>query len=282
MALLELNLSSRETSLQNLEKLPKLSPLLMQFIALVAKPRCEVAELAALIEKDAVLSAQVLERANSAWFGRVQPIRSLQHAIAMLGIGTMRRFALGSSISNLFAREKTAPSFSMARFNLHSVEAGTLVELLAEAIPVPGRASGFIAGLLHDIGTLLIATHMPKRFEEVLAMAAISGEPLLECERQLLGTDHAELSALVISRWDLDDLIQAAAREHHAPPDRVDLTLLVHKADKFVDYLGMSVLPATAPPQEPPTLDFPGVKYPMARVQQRFQAEWSNLWNLLQ
>lgn len=74
MALLELNLSSRETSLQNLEKLPKLSPLLMQFIALVAKPRCEVAELAALIEKDAVLSAQVLERANSAWFGRVQPI----------------------------------------------------------------------------------------------------------------------------------------------------------------------------------------------------------------
>lgn len=290
MALLALNLSSREVSLKNLDKLPRLSPLMMQFISLLAQPGCEVEDLVSVVEKDAVLSAQILQRANSALFGRIQRIRSVQHAIAMLGIGTMRRFALGSSISNLFSRQQTAPSFSISRFNVHSVATGTLVEILAEELPVQARGSAFISGLLHDIGKLLIATQMPKRFEEVLEMAAISGDPLIECERQLLGTDHAEMSALAIERWELDEAIGVAAHHHHQPEmakdaertpvNRISLTQVVHTADAFVNYLGMSVLPAIAAPNVVPALEFAGFPYPSARVKDRFHAEWKNLWTL--
>lgn len=293
MALLTLNLSSREAALKNLDKLPRLSPLLIQFLGLLAQPGCDIAELVSVVEKDALLSAQILQKANSAAFARIQPINSVHHAVAMLGVGTMRRFALGSSISNLFARQQTAASFSMSRFNLHSVATGTLVELLAEELPMESRNSAFIAGLLHDIGELLIAVHMPKAYEVVLAMTAVAGASQIECERELLGTDHAELSALAISRWELDAAINVSARHHHEPANaepaeqvpssRVGLTMVVHKADEWVDYLGMSVLPPRATnPMEAPSLEFPGIAYPNARVQERFQAEWKNLANLFQ
>lgn len=289
MALLSLNLVKREDSLKNLEKLPKLSPLLVQFLGLVSQPGCEVGELAALVEKDTVLSAQILQKANSAVFGRIQPIHSVQHAMAMLGVGTMRRFALGLSLSNLFGRQQGARSFSMRRFNLHSVATGTLVELLAEELPVPSRHSAFVAGLMHDIGKLLIAVHMPKQFEDVLALSAITHDPPTECERQLMGIDHAELSALACSRWDLDDAIVAAARYHHEPQKAADvervppghrgLSMVVHKADAFVNSLGLGVLPPGAAPTEWPDLDF-GIKYDSARVEQRFETERKSLRKL--
>jgi putative nucleotidyltransferase with HDIG domain len=289
MALVTLNLSSREDSLKNLDKLPRLSPLLVQFLGLVSRPNCEVSELAAVVGKDALLSAQILQKANSAVFGRVQPINTVHHAIAMLGVGIMRRFALGSSISNLFSRQRTAPSFSMTRFNLHSVATGTLVELLADELPVASRESALVAGLLHDLGKLLIAVHMPRQFEDTLGVSRISGVSALESERQLMGTDHAELSALATERWDLDAAITIAARHHHEPANAkesenvpegtISLTLVVHKADAFVNYLGMSVLPPVAAPSEPPDLDF-GIPYSEERVRERFQAEWKNLLNL--
>lgn len=289
MAQVSLTLSTREASLKSLDKLPRLSPLLARFLGLLAHPGCDLAELVSVVEKDALLSAQILQRANSAIFGRTQPIHSVHHAVALLGVGTMRRFALGCSVSNLFARQSTPPNFSMTRFNLHSVATGTLTELLSEELPNQDASPAFIAGLMHDIGLLLIAAHMPKQFEEVLSMAAVTGGTEIECERELLGTDHAELSAMAISRWDLEDAITIAVRDHEEPdgvglaegdpPGRTALTTLVRRADEFVNYLGMSVLPPRSAPPVPPSLDFAGVN--AARVQQRFHSEWNNLWNLL-
>jgi HD-like signal output (HDOD) protein len=289
MALVSLSLMSREDSLKNLDKLPKLSPLMMQFLGLVSQPGCEVGELAALVEKDTLLTSQILQKANSAVFGRVTTIYSVQHAIAMLGLGTMRRFAFGLSLSNLFGKLKSARSFSMRRFNLHSVATGTLVELLAEELPVISRQSAFVAGLLHDIGKLMIAVHMPRQFEDVLSLAALTKETAPSCERQLLGVDHAELSSLAVSRWDLSDSIVQAARFHHdpekaksvekVPAGQVSLTMVVHKADAFVNSLGLSVLPPGAAPAVWPDLDF-GVRYPAAKVQQRFETEKQSLRKL--
>jgi len=247
MELLALNLSQREDSLKYLDKLPRLSPLMLQFLGLVSRPNCEVSELASVVEKDALLSAQILQKANSAVFGRIQPIHTVHHAVAMLGVGTMRRFALGSSISNLFSRQQIAPNFSMSRFSLHSIATGTLVEFLAEELPIASRQGALVTGLLHDLGKLLIATHMPRQFENILSTSCLTGAPLIESERLLLGTDHAELSALATARWDLDEAITVAVRHHHdplhakefekVPPGYVSLALVVHKADAFVNHL---------------------------------------------
>jgi HD-like signal output (HDOD) protein len=282
--------TTRERTLKCLERLPSLSPLMTQLLSKLARPNCDVAELTALVEKDAMLTAQILRLSNSALFGRSQPIHSVQHAIALVGVTSMRKFVLGASISNIFSRFRTAPNFSMARFNLHSVATGTLVERISNEIPLEQPGLAFIAGLLHDVGKLLIAVSMPKQYEDILGIVAVTGAPLIACERAVLGTDHAELSGLAISRWELADPIRLAACHHHEPeraeeeertgPGKLSLTLAVHKADTFINALGMSVFPAKRQEGEDPSLDFPGFRFSGERLIHEFQSELTGLTEL--
>jgi HD-like signal output (HDOD) protein len=282
---------SRQQMLKSLDRLPKMSPMTMRLLSRLAHRDCEVSELAALVEQDALLSAQLLRLANSAAFGRLQTIENIPHAITMVGIAMMRKMALGFSITNLFSRVRTAPSFSMVRFNLHSIATATLAELLAAEAPVEHPYSSFIAGLLHDVGKLLIAVSAPNIYEEMLAIAAINRTPLLELECEALSMDHAELSQLAISRWELPEPIQWAARFHHIPdqaqsverpaPGRIGLSMAIHKANAFVNHLGMSVLPNLAAPPEAPSLAIPGFRIAEELILQRFEDEWVHLGELV-
>ena len=282
--------SVRAQTLQCLDRLPMLSPLMTQLLAQLSRRNCEVQDLAQTVERDPVLSGQILRLANSAIFGRLRPVASVRHAIAMVGFGAMRKFALASSISNLFSRTKVAASFSMRRFNVHSVATATLLELLAEEVPFESSSDAFLAGLLHDIGKLLIAFGLPHRCEEILQLQAVTGGTLVEAERDVLGIDHAELSALAVSRWELSEAIQWAACYHHQPEEgaaterphaqKARLSLGVHCADAYVNHLGMSVLPASIASGKAPALKIPGFAFPEERVLERFGQEIQRLGDL--
>jgi HD-like signal output (HDOD) protein len=283
-------LSTREQTLKSLEHLPRMSPMMAQLLSKLAKRNCDVPGVASVVEKDTMLSAQVLRLANSAVFGRKAPIAQVKHAIAMVGVGTMRKFALGSSISNLFSRFKAAHEFSITRFNLHSVAVATLTELMTDELPVQFAEGAFIAGLLHDVGKLLIAVSQPKQYGEILAMHAVSDLTLIECERSILGTDHAELSGVAIRRWDMAEPVRVAAYFHHEPEKAVELegtgsrkiglSALVNRADAFINYLGMSVPPPGMFAGERPSLAFEGFKYSEKRLLQRFELEWQGMGDL--
>ena len=118
-------------------------------------------------------------------------------------------------------------------------------------------------------------------------MCAVNLCPLVESERAVLGIDHAELSGMAISRWELSEAVQLAAIDHHAPPApgesgfprRVPLSVGVHRADALVNQLGMSVLPPL-PAQEAPSLEIPGVHFDSGRVLDRFRGDIQNLSDL--
>jgi HD-like signal output (HDOD) protein len=272
---------SRKKALLSLERVPALSPTATQLLGRLARRNCEVRELADMIERDPLLSAQILAIANSAAFGRAHQISSIKHAIAMIGLGAVRKFALAKSISNLFGKRKLAPSFSITRFNLHSVATGMFLELLAEVVPLEDEEDAFLAGLFHDVGKLVIAVALPNEYEDILATSALTGEPLLEVERQLLQTDHAELSALAVDYWGLGEPIRAAAAYHHAPEEspavsgKVSLPMAVSKVDAVVNAAGMSLLPAPPLQREVPPLTFDGFSFDQAALIERFATEWT-------
>jgi HD-like signal output (HDOD) protein len=165
------------------------------------------------------------------------------------------------------------------------VATGTLVELISDEIEVELPSGAFIAGLLHDVGKLLIAVSMPARYEDILGVVAVTGAPLIACEREVLGTDHAELSGLAISRWELAEPIRLAACHHHKPEraaesGRLSLTLAVHQADAFINDLGMSVFPMKPRESEAPSLDFPGFRFSRERVIEKFEPELKGLAEL--
>jgi HD-like signal output (HDOD) protein len=272
---------SRKQAMLSLERVPPLSSTATQLLGRLARRNCEIRELAELIERDPLLSAQILAIANSAAFGRAQQISSIQHAIAMIGMGAVRKFALARSISNLFGRRKIAPSFSITRFNLHAVATGTLLELLSDYVPLEDAEDAFLAGLFHDVGKLVIAVGLPEQYETILTTAAVTCESILESERRVLHTDHAELSAMAVDYWGLGEAIRSAAAYHHepeqapAPLGKVSLALAVSKADALVNAAGMSLLPAPPLTQGLPALEFEGFPLDQEMLIERFAAEWS-------
>ena len=270
----------RAQTLRCLDSLPKMSPMVANLLAQLSRRNCEIPELAETVERDPMLSGQILRLANSAIFGRLRPVSSVRHAIAMIGMGALRKFALGSSISNLFSGTRLAKHFSLRRFNVHSVATATLLELLSGELPFESGEDAFLAGLLHDIGKLLIAASFPQQYDDILALAAVNGATLIEAERDILGIDHAELSSLAISRWELSEAIQSAARDHHQPREcarKPGLSLGVHHADAYINHLGMSVLPLPLRCQKADTLAIPGFAFSQERVLQSFEQEIQTL-----
>ncbi len=260
---------------------------------------CDLSEVASLIEKDPVLSGQVVQSANSAAFNRLKEVESVRHAIVMVGVGSVRKFALARTLSNLFSRRSAAPAFSMTRFNLHSVAVGAMVELLADEVPLEYPQGAFLSGLLHDVGTLIMAVAMPEQYASVLEVAAVTGEDSITCEEGVTGTNHAELSSLALGRWGLAEPIQEAAAWHHLPeapppvlderpvPDKqparrkqaacVPLSLAVHQADALVDMLGMSIERPRATDQPTLKIEFPGHEFNQKRLLERFAFEWKTV-----
>ncbi|HEY4361291.1 MAG TPA: HDOD domain-containing protein [Bryobacteraceae bacterium] len=279
--------SMRSRTLQCMDKLPRLSPATSQLLARLARPQCSVSDLTSLVERDPVLCGQILRLANSAAFGRARPITTVHHAIAMVGVGTMRKFTLASSFSNLFTRQRKPNGFSVARFNMHAVAVATLAELLAEELPMESAQGTFVAGLLHDIGKVLIAVNLPAEFEHTLEVAAVSGSPMLECERDILGATHAELSGLAASRWELSDAIVWAVTHHHDPDQaaalertsrgRVGLSRVIHQANAFVNSLGMTALTVAPPQGAPHALEFPVSSFSPVRALKQFELQLKTL-----
>jgi len=264
------------------DKLPKMSPLTMQMLRVLTNPDCSVGELTDIAGKDAALSARILRTANSASFARLQTITSVRHAITIQGIGLLRKFVLGASLSNLFSRIKGSGLFSMLRFNLHSVATGTLLEILTEEMPVENAHQAFIAGMLHDVGQLVFAVNCPKEYDQVLELAAVTGESRVVCERKLLGIDHAELSALAIRRWGLDEELAHAVSLHHegeaqGESRRLRLSLAIKQADEFVNSLGISALPPVSDSHAPHIFAFDDFPFSDERVRSRFEEEWLKL-----
>jgi hypothetical protein len=165
-----------------------------------------------------------------------------------------------------------------------------MVEAIAEEVPVEFAEGAFIAGILHDVGRLLIAVTLPDDFETIASLFALGDVPLIQCEREVLEVDHAELSALAIGRWDLAEPIQRALRFHHEPEGaptepnsgsgKVSLSLVINRADTFINYLGLSVLRPPALHDKPPSLDFPGFPYSQARALETFEREWKTVGDL--
>ena len=275
--------SMRAQTLRCLDSLPKMSPMVAHLLAQLSRRNCEIHDLAETVERDPVLSAQVLRLANSAIFGRLRPVSSVRHAIAMIGTGALRKFALGSSISNLFSRTKLAKHFSVRRFNVHSVATATLLELLSEELPFESGEDAFLAGLMHDIGKMLVASSFPQQYDDILALTAVNGATLIEAERDVLGIDHAELSSLAILRWDLSEAIQTAAYDHHQPREsagKPGLSLGIHYVDAYINHLGMSVLPLPLPCQKADSLEIPGFAFSQERVLEGFAREIQTLGKL--
>ena len=237
---------ARQRAIDSLSKLPPFSPILSKLLASLVGEDVSFMVLGDLIEKDTVMSATILKVVNSAAYARRGSVNSVRRALSVLGIGKIRNTVLAMSISRMMNQAKPPAGWSMERFNKHAAAVAMLGDLLAQKVDTEYPEGAFVAGLLHDIGRLLIAMGLPREYAEISRLYRQSDRPWFECEKEVLGFHHAGLSADAMGEWKLPDPIREAILWHHEPPaiqagKPVPLALVLRAANVFVDALGHSI-----------------------------------------
>lgn len=283
MTILGAGVAYEDQVLRRLDRLPPFSPILNRLLATLAKEDVSFAELADVIEKDTVIAGNVLRLVNSALYGFQGTVNSVRHAVAILGLVKLRNAVMSLSISRMWRSVRTPEGWSTASFNVHSVATGILSDLLAQRLPAPYPEGAFVAGLLHDIGKLLIAISLPREYAMIQALFEAGEQSIEECEREIIGTTHAVLSGAALGKWNLPPPIQRAVTFHHAPDEandgQLDLSHVVHAADQLAIDLGHAVLSAGSKQGKTSekTLETLGISGHIPRLLEQFQQEFEVL-----
>lgn len=242
---------AQQAILAKLSDLPPFSPVLNKLLASLGDENFSYGQLGALIEQDMVLSGNVLRLVNSAAYGRRVEVMAISKAIAMLGVNKLRNLVLTLSVANMWRRVKLDHDWSLERFNAHELSTAILSDLIAQRVALQFPEGAFLAGLLHDLGKLLVVMASPADHLDIEVQMARTGCSLLEAERLILGIDHAALSAEALAIWKLPATLQRAVRDHHAPVHG-ELSMVISVADDCVNRLGLGIV---APPEMPQAPD---------------------------
>jgi putative nucleotidyltransferase with HDIG domain len=222
--------------------------LVAELLASLDREDMQLDDLARRIGQDQAIAAKVLRLANSSFFGLQGKVASLVQAAVVLGVRNLRSLAIGAGVVAPFAGLKTA-GFDLGQFWRHSVGVGACARTLAARADENGEFA-FTAGLLHDIGRLVLIAGFPGEYAEVLRQRATNDAFLIDAERSALGIDHAEVGAALATRWKFPSPITAAVADHHAiRGDSTKLACLVHCADVMANALDFGAAPeALVPP----------------------------------
>ncbi len=224
-----------------IRQLPTFSTILVRLSEVINDERSGSADLERVLRTDPALTANILRVANSAYFGCPWAIRSIGHALAMLGRDGVFRAAASASLAGVVPKRIPGYEIDALAFWQHSIAVAVLAERLAGELEIDHTEVVFTAGLLHDIGKLVIGLSLSEASHEVLDRVRGNDGAFVAAEREVLGTDHAEVGDALASHWQLPAEIRSAIRWHHDPAGaRFDRTLvaLVHVADGLAHMLG--------------------------------------------
>jgi putative nucleotidyltransferase with HDIG domain len=238
---LALNDKRRELILKRVREIPSLPEVVNKIIQLLGQPHTSAAEISKLISYDPGLTSRVLRMVNSASYGIQRQITSIQHAIMILGFNTVRGLVLSASIFKLFAGGKKSGLFDPMAYWRHSMLTAMLGRLVCKAYALPEGDEAFSAGMLHDIGKLVLHEHFTADYNLVQRLALEHhclphGERFLLLERQGVGTNHSDIGAQLAVKWKLPATLTEVIQHHHHPERAVlnaNLTYVVALANKL-------------------------------------------------
>lgn len=200
--------------------LPSMPQVLLRLLRLTEDDRASMDEMAVVVGQDPALSAHVLIAANSAALRRGYELKTLDQCLVALGTRLVRTIAACLAVQNAFARTVGDQNYDLAGFWSHSLQVGELSRGIALALDRSDHEEAYLAGLLHDVGQLLLLGGMGGRYGALLAWSR-DEEALLALERPELGTDHAAVGAWLVDQWRLSSFMADAVLFHHRAPGEI-------------------------------------------------------------
>jgi putative nucleotidyltransferase with HDIG domain len=231
---------SRDQVSARLKQLPSLPLVVSELLSSFANDDVDVDRIATLVARDQSLAARVLRVANSSFYGLQSKVGTIHEAVVVLGFRAVRSMVLAVGMNSVF-RGDQCPGFDAPAYLRHGVAVGLAARVLAP-LTKHNPELAFTAGLLHDIGELVLASNFSKPYGEALAYRKQHDLPLPEAEQAVLGITHAEVGSLLADAWRFPPVLREAVADHHTPAGAPadSLANLVHVADATAHALGLS------------------------------------------
>ncbi len=210
--------------------LGSLSVVVTEVLSVLEQQDVDLASLEHLLAQDQSLAARILRIANSPFYGMSREIASLKEATVVLGVHTIRNVVTTAGVMALFSGEGEA-GFNRLAFWQHAIGTGIAAKVVGAHSGMEGETA-FTAGLLHDVGKLVIDTILPEEFAQMLSLVKETGCLLREAEQEVLGFDHCFAGTRVAERWKLPPPVIAAISYHHRPEESAETVAhAVHLGD---------------------------------------------------
>ena len=240
-------MGTSEDKYRSLRQIPPFPAIATKLLRALSHEDAHIREIVDLIRVDASLSSELLRVVNSPVYGFAGRISSIQSAVMLLGLDTVKSFALTVTMKGFLHGALRLDL--LRRIWRHSLACGMVCEEISGVVATPmGRDDrAYTAGLLHNVGTLGLFVAHPKIYAEVLEEA--DGATLLDRERAAFGVDHCEAGDWLAAKWGLPAELRLAAGGHHAPPDTAvfDLVDVVRTGVLLTDALGFDVVTPAHP-----------------------------------
>ena len=217
--------------IEQVGELPTLPHVVQKLASMIGRPNVSAEEIGALIEKDQVLSAKVLRLANSPFYGFPSRIASVAHAVVVLGLNVVKGLTL---CATAFDMMKNAGMNELWR---HSLGVAITAHILGTKAMLKNPEEVFVAGLLHDIGKVVLYVKWPDVGQQITAATRKGGRSLMEAEQELFDVTHADVGGWLATAWHLPTSLLDPILYHHKPAAAQDAplqTAIVHVADVLV------------------------------------------------
>lgn len=237
-----MELASLEIRIARSENLPVLPQVVSSVLRMADDPDASPREIEKTVERDPAITAKILKVANSAFYGHSN-VSNVGRAVSLLGMNVMRSLVVSIAFQQVIGNRVNAANFDKLEYWRHSLAVGVAARILGK-IRIPMKAEElFVAGLMHDIGMLVLDRFLPSEFDQAIQFAKSSSIALHEVEQEVMGFDHAAVGGLLAERWGLSTLMKRGIEFHHQPSldgDYYETTCLLAAANTLAHQCGFT------------------------------------------
>lgn len=228
--------SQMQAKLKSIRKLPTLPAIAMEVNRLLLDHNSPISKLVDLLEKDPPLVMKILRLVNSSFYGFKNKVNSLQHAITLLGYNTIRNAVVSLAVMDTLTLKKQLNGFEIDSFWQHAIKVAVISRRLAIKIKIVPAEDAFIAGLLHDIGKVILANYFPSELANILVLVKEEKHIFVEAEKAMDAWPHSHIGSFLAQNWMLPNTLVQTIKYHHSSSKQIissDIIMVVNVANRL-------------------------------------------------